>query len=241
VSKAKSGSLITLDRAHRALADAKSIDEVKSIRDQAEAVRKYVAAARLGLTKQNRAAEIKLRAERKAGRMLERMRLRGGNRKSKLHDVTLKLESLGITRIQSSRWQLEAQVPEEAFVGFVREADANGYELTSAALIRLARRQKGGNGANGAAKPAKAPSSGAAVLPLATDPEVESKAKSIVDAVSELENHRQLIEEIITRLCDNQLVTYKPADRRALKHFLSEMRVLLAGIRATLEGRGGDQ
>jgi hypothetical protein len=88
--------LAALDQASRLLAEAQSLDEVRSIRDKAEAFRTYAKAAQLGLDMQNRAAELKLRAERKAGSFLASLRLRGGDRRSKGHRVTLKLEELGI-------------------------------------------------------------------------------------------------------------------------------------------------
>lgn len=71
---------------------------------------------------QNQAAEIKLRAERRAGEMLKEMDLPSGARglginqftpEVELHDVTPppRLEELGISKIQSYRWQLEAEIP----------------------------------------------------------------------------------------------------------------------------------
>jgi hypothetical protein len=131
--------LTLLGRAERALAEARSIEQVKEIRDQAEAVRTYARSASLGLEIQNYAAEVKLRAERKAGKVLGECKLRGGDRRSKSHDPTLKLSDLGITRDQSYRWQLEASVPDSEFERFVRECQHSCRELTSAALVRLAR------------------------------------------------------------------------------------------------------
>ena len=64
------------------------------------------------------AAEIKLRAERRAGEMLIEMTASGkrqtghGDQKSGSHAVTPKLSDFGITKMQSSRWQQEAAVPE---------------------------------------------------------------------------------------------------------------------------------
>lgn len=55
--------------------------------------------------------QIKVRAERKCGEMLRETAkkgeraTRGGDRKSKSCDATLKLDKLNITRDQSSRWQ----------------------------------------------------------------------------------------------------------------------------------------
>src|SRR5262245_41889257 len=100
--------LALLDHAGQALAEAQSFDEIKDIRDKAEAVRKYAQSASLGLDVQNRAAEVKLRAERQAGKLLSEITLRGGDRRSKNHRERLKLDDLGITRNQSTRWQTEA-------------------------------------------------------------------------------------------------------------------------------------
>ena len=60
------------------------------------------------LEMQNQCAEIKLRAERRAGELLAEATRRGGDRKAKsnLHDVSLK--DVGISHIQSHRWQAVA-------------------------------------------------------------------------------------------------------------------------------------
>jgi hypothetical protein len=50
----------------------------------------------------------------------------------------LTLEDLGITRIQSHRWQLESEVPGDKFEGWVAQVKDRGDELTSVALRRLA-------------------------------------------------------------------------------------------------------
>lgn len=66
----KSTTLVKLEGAVRALAEARTLDEVKHVHDIATAAAEYARAARLGLEAQNHAAEIKLRAERKAGELL---------------------------------------------------------------------------------------------------------------------------------------------------------------------------
>src|SRR5882672_7752510 len=110
-----SRELAVLDQASRMLVEAKSLEEIKSIRDKAEAARNYVKAAKLGLELQNCAAEVKLRAERKAGGLLRSLRLRGGDRKSKRHPAPLKLAELGISRDQSKRWLRIASVSDVEF------------------------------------------------------------------------------------------------------------------------------
>jgi hypothetical protein len=48
-----------------------SLEDIKGIRDKAEVLRQYAAQAGAGLEAQNKCAEIKLRAERKAGEVLK--------------------------------------------------------------------------------------------------------------------------------------------------------------------------
>lgn len=69
---------------------------------------------------QNQCAEIKLRAERRAGEILKEMELKAGNPLWLPEEtiVTPKLSDLGISKKDSSHWQLEATVPEEKFVEF---------------------------------------------------------------------------------------------------------------------------
>lgn len=138
-------SLVHFDRARQELALASSVDEVKTIRDQAEALRAYLKQQNASLEMQNHCAEIKLRAERRMGEMLlERDNAQG--RRTDLvtscDEVSLPptLADLGISRMQSSRWQLEASLPEEMFESHVADIKAADEELTSAGLLRLAAR-----------------------------------------------------------------------------------------------------
>jgi len=98
VSDTNPTSLIHFDTAKRELALASSIDEVKQIRDQAEAIRQYIRQQKGSFEMQNQAAEIKLRAERRAGEMLREQEWHKGAA-TPSHDVTPlpKHEDLGIT------------------------------------------------------------------------------------------------------------------------------------------------
>lgn len=133
--------LILVDRAKQALAEATSIDEIKEVIDKAEALRLYFRKATEGLEIQNRAAEIKLRAERRAGELLQEIQRerRGGDRRSKSHGGTLKLSDLGINKNQSSRWQQIAGIAEDAFEEHITTCTGSGRELTSSAALKLAR------------------------------------------------------------------------------------------------------
>jgi hypothetical protein len=138
--------LALLTRAERALAEARSIEEIKNIRDQAEAVRTYARSASLGFEIQSYAAEVRLRAERKAGRLLLECKLRGGDRRSKSCDGTVTLSELGVTKKQSFCWQLEACVSDADFKQYVSRCRKLNKELTSAGLVRLARSGRKGRG-----------------------------------------------------------------------------------------------
>jgi len=147
--------LMRFDRAKQALVAAKNIDEVKRVRDQAEALRLYVRQQTDSLQMQNDIAEIKLRAERRAGELLAEMdkakgsagQLRGRDSSGgiivkPLEDEPPTLSDLGISKSQSHRWQTEAQVPDEAFEQYVAETKASDEELTSKDLYRLGQRVK---------------------------------------------------------------------------------------------------
>lgn len=135
-------SLVQLDRARTAIIQAKSLQEVKEIRDQAEALRVYARQAKDSLEIQNYCAEIKLRAERRAGEMLaENVEHKGGRPKKPSHDVRV-LKDAGISWNESSRWQRVASVPEAKFEEHVAETKDAKKELTTNGVLKLATRLK---------------------------------------------------------------------------------------------------
>jgi len=138
--------LAHFDTARREIALASSIDEVKQIRDKAEALRQYIKQQGAGLEMQNRCAEIKIRAERRAGELLGETEFNKGGRPSEnlLQDVSSlpKLKDFDISEIQSHRWQLEAEVPEEILEQHIAKVKAEEGELTSISIQRLAARLK---------------------------------------------------------------------------------------------------
>lgn len=136
-------TLSRISEAQRALTAAKTLDDVLQIRDQAEALRVYVKAVSESLDAANMAAEIKLRAERKAGEMLAAMEKPKGGRPSETSNSVLpvsvpSLDDLGIDKMQSSRWQREAKVPEETFVEYIAACQEESQEVTQAGLLKIA-------------------------------------------------------------------------------------------------------
>lgn len=141
-------SIEKLSIARQLLAEAKTMDDIMHIRDIAEAARTYAQAAKLGLQSQNEAAEIKIRAERKAGEMLAQMPMNEGGWKQKNEscsnailpqELPPTLSDLGIERMQSSRWQKIARLPSEVFEEFITETKEDKKELTSASVVRMAK------------------------------------------------------------------------------------------------------
>jgi len=141
--------LVKLDAARRALEEASTLQEIKEIRDQAEAIRQYVKVAGYHLGYQNQAAETKLRAERKAGELLKQMeknkgvRTKGGSISGgctmQPPENTPRLKDLGIEKTQSMRWQQIADLPEESFENKIEEVKQKYEELTQSIFLQLSK------------------------------------------------------------------------------------------------------
>jgi N6-adenosine-specific RNA methylase IME4 len=146
-------TLTHYDAMRTAIVQAHSIDEVKDIRDKAEALRQYAKQAGESLDSQNRIAEIKLRAERRAGELIAEMpKAKGsdyggkpaiaGNRVLPSNPPPT-LSDLGISKIESSRFQAIASVPEPIFDAHITETKAKkNAELTSASMLKVAQEIK---------------------------------------------------------------------------------------------------
>ena len=120
------------------MVSAKNLDDVLRIRDQAEALRTYIKAASDSLEAANSAAEIKLRAERRAGEMLASMDKPANHHQISTSTTMVPLKDLGISNNQSSRWQKEAKVNEDVFEEYIRECNDEQREVTQAGLMKLA-------------------------------------------------------------------------------------------------------
>jgi hypothetical protein len=139
------GPLERLERALQLLAEARDVDEVVHIRGIAEAARVYARQARLGLEAQNYAAEIRLRAERRAGELLSEIPRQRGFAHSAQAEPNVETpyqQTLGRAQISlptAKRWQQIALVPEPVFERHVAETNAHGRELTAASVAKVAR------------------------------------------------------------------------------------------------------
>lgn len=116
------GQLVRYDEMCRAIDAAYEIDEVSEIRDQARAIELYMQQQR-NTEAERRACEIRLRAERKVGKLIQQMERARGKRTdlpTSVHDepklsLSETLKSHGISGTQAKRWQKLADVPEDQF------------------------------------------------------------------------------------------------------------------------------
>jgi N6-adenosine-specific RNA methylase IME4 len=138
--------LIRYDAACRALAEAKAVDEVKEVRDQAEAMRVYARQAK-NRDMEIDAAEIRMRAERRLGQMLAAQKEQEGFHKggrpktrSDAEQVSpITLDEVGIDRKLSSRAQKMAAVSDDAFESIIagwRETVRAENERVTVDLLR---------------------------------------------------------------------------------------------------------
>jgi hypothetical protein len=101
---------------YRAIDAAYQVDEVKDIRDKAKALEEYNRQGQ-NVDAERQACEIRLRAERKAGKLLgelESAKPRGSNQhKDRSRPVTdpPTLEDLGISKKQSSDGRCDTRLP----------------------------------------------------------------------------------------------------------------------------------
>jgi hypothetical protein len=109
--------LVRYDAMCSAIAAAYSVDEVKDIRDKARAIEVYSRQAH-NVEAERQACEIRLRAERKWGQLRETEVAQPGRPKS-FHDESIPkpktLGDLGVSEVQSHRWQKLAAIPDGEF------------------------------------------------------------------------------------------------------------------------------
>lgn len=121
--------------ARRALAEARTIEEFKTVRDVGEAAVRLAKSRRdVGVEAVLEGQEIVRRAEWQLGFMLPA--ITGGRGRKKSHAPLLM--SLGLGRMQSSRFQRIARLPADRFEQWIAECRAAGEEMTQAAALKLA-------------------------------------------------------------------------------------------------------
>ena len=143
--------LAKYDAACRAVAEAKTVDEAKDLRDKAEAMRAYARQAKNRQLEVD-TAEIRMRAERRLGEIIKLQKdtvglAKGGRpyknltgRDKRQVEASPTLTEIGIDRDLSSRAQKLAAVPEDKFEGMLggwRDRVADETERVTTNLLKL--------------------------------------------------------------------------------------------------------
>lgn len=134
-------AIVQINQAMQALERASTIQEMVALRDKATALEVFAAAQ--GFKDAAQVAKVfQLRAERKAGGWLAENIDHEGGRPKQGHDGIV-LEDIDISPKESSRWQLEASLPEDRFNEWVDECLAHAWELSAGALRKIAENHMG--------------------------------------------------------------------------------------------------
>lgn len=131
-------ALIRYDAARHALKVAQQVDEVKDIRDKAQALAAYARQAK-DADMINWATEIKLRAERRCGELLKKTPRNKGDATppdTPEGGVVPTLEQIGVSHKQSSDFQAIADIPEEEFEEAITEP-----KPSTASLVKKAKKK----------------------------------------------------------------------------------------------------
>lgn len=123
----------------KALEKARTIPDVKVIRDQAKAIADYCKQQKYAGNAAIDAKELQLRAERKLGNLIPEQFPQGRPQKTS-HDATF-LKDSGISKTQSSRWQKVAVISEPEFEQYVFDERTKGKEPTVSGAIRKTKRK----------------------------------------------------------------------------------------------------
>jgi DNA modification methylase len=139
----KDKSLALIAKARDMLGAAHTPMDAKAVKDAGEAAIKLAKSRRdVGIEAIIEAQEIVRRAERMIGEMLRGSVKKGGDTRPGKQSNSVLLSSLGIEKIESSRFQSIASIPEKQFEGWIQDSRMESEELTQAAALRLASQHK---------------------------------------------------------------------------------------------------
>jgi len=119
-----------------AIQECHKVDEIKLIRDKAEAYRYAMIQAKESPDLIRKAEEIKLRAERRAGELLREQVRKPEEGRPEKASQPIRLIDMEVTENQSSNWQRIASIPEEKFEEYIQDKK----EITTSGAVKLARK-----------------------------------------------------------------------------------------------------
>ena len=139
-------ALEKLSEARRAIAEARTIPDVKLLVDQFSAMAELAKRQDMELAVQQEIAECRIWTRRKLGMLIEAMPKNNGGRPSKNHSQPASgfgkppsLAEMGIDKDTSARVQAEAKIPSVVVDEYIEEAKATEEEITVAGMNRKAK------------------------------------------------------------------------------------------------------
>ena len=128
--------LETWDSLRNAIDQAHSLLDLKSIRIQAEAYRYALKVAGEAPEVVRKACQIKLRAERRAGELMQQMPKQGPGEYKRSQGATVQtLDEQGIDKRDASKWQRIASIPDHEFESWLTTAK----DITTAGALQVSR------------------------------------------------------------------------------------------------------
>jgi len=218
--------LVKYNAARIALAEAHKVDEVKDIRNKAEAMAAYARQAK-DTEMVAWVTEIKVRAERRAGQLLAEMPKAKGTRGTgsnqhevRSYDTTAPtLSEMGITKDESSRWQKLAGVSDDKFEHAVAAAKEIAGEVTTAAMLRATK----------AAKPAKPKAEAKPTKPALT---VVQPPKE--DEYTDLDAAQDQVKDLQDALVVANMGDVSHEDKGQAATLIAELRARIKALEQTL-------
>jgi N6-adenosine-specific RNA methylase IME4 len=143
--------LVKLNFARQALMEAKTLDEIRNIRDLARAVKAYTIAKGLGVEMKNEASEIEIRAIREMGKIIQQKQEAGevarqggdGGKYFNVPDRNIEtLNEIGVTRKESSTSKNLASIPDKQFEDLLNDFIEDKKPLTKTAVLRTIAKDK---------------------------------------------------------------------------------------------------
>lgn len=121
--------LVEISKISNSLANIDNLQQIDDIQRKASVLKTYFSGIKGKEIQVNEAHKIELEAQRRGGEILLQMKangtfMHGGDRKSKSNDLTLiSLEQLGLSRNDSSYWQILAKIPADEWKQVIENID----------------------------------------------------------------------------------------------------------------------